>query len=378
MIGDALLVEIGNALRLRASEGEFVGRIGDDVFGVYIGNPVSKEFVVSRVLSFAEAFTGGFSTGDRDGQQFIARTAGLGVAVAPDDGMTIDAILSHAGTALGSAKKRGHGSIVFYEAGMEGDAHRRTALRNELAEAVATDQFELYYQPHVEIATGAVTGCEALIRWNHPVRGLLLPQHFIPFAEATGIIAGIDTWVMQHAMAAANELAALRPDFRLYFNLSGRQAGDPSVIRALVKAARIGVVLANLGVEITETDAMRDVEATRIVCRALRRLNVRIAIDDFGTGYSSLSSLKRLPVDIVKIDRSFISGVVTDPHDATIADTIITIAARFGFDALAEGVENLAEIGWLRERPCRYMQGYAVCHPLPIEAFKAWIRDHDG
>jgi diguanylate cyclase (GGDEF)-like protein len=378
MIGDALLVEVGNALRLRAAEDEFVGRIGDDVFCVYIGNPDSKEFVLSRALSFAEAFRGGFSTGDRDGKEFIARTAGLGVAVAPDDGTSIDAILSHADAALVRAKGRGHGSLVFYEAGMEGDAHRRTALRNELTEAVAQDQFELYYQPHVEINTGKVTGCEALIRWNHPVRGLLLPQHFIPFAEETGIITDIDSWVMQNAFASANQLAALRPGFRLYFNLSGRQAGDPSVIRSLIAAARKGIVLANLGVEITETDAMRDVEATRVVCRALRRLNVRIAIDDFGTGYSSLSSLKRLPVDIVKIDRSFVSGVLTDPHDETIADTIISIAARFGFESLAEGVEDLAEIGWLRQRPCRYMQGYVICHPLPLAEFKAWLAAHDG
>jgi diguanylate cyclase (GGDEF)-like protein len=378
LIGDAVLVEVGNALRLRAADDEFVGRVGDDVFGVYIGNPISKDFVLSRALSFAEAFTRGFSTGDREGKEFIMRTAGLGVSLAPDDGTSIEAILSHADAALVRAKQRGHGSLVFYEAGMEGDAHRRTALRNELAEALAGDQFELHYQPHVEITTGRVTGCEALIRWNHPVRGMLLPQHFIPFAEQSGIISAIDSWVMREACAVANDLAAHRSEFRLYFNLSGRQAGDRSVIRALIEAARSGVALEHLGVEITESDAMRDVEATRLVCRALRRLNVRIAIDDFGTGYSSLSSLKRLPVDIVKIDRSFISGVLTDPNDETIADTIISIAARFGFESLAEGVEQLGEIGWLRQRPCRYMQGFAISHALPIDEFKRWVVDYES
>ncbi len=376
MIGDALLVEVANALRLRASDDEIVGRIGDDVFGVYIDHPDSKEFVLSRALSFAEAFSRGFSTGDREGKEFIARTAGLGVAVAPDDGTLIDAILARADAALVRAKERGHSSIVFFEPGMEGDAHRRTALRNELAEAVAENQFELFYQPHVEINTGQITGCEALIRWNHPVRGLLLPQHFIPFAEQSGIITSIDAWVMQNAFAAANDLGSTHPDFRLYFNLSGRQAGDLKVIRSFVTAARSGVALKHVGVEITETDAMRDVEATRHVCRALRRLNVKIAIDDFGTGYSSLSSLKQLPVDIIKIDRSFISGVTTEPQDEAIADTIISIAARFGFESLAEGVEQLGEIDWLRQRPCRYMQGYAVCHPLPLDAFKRWLADY--
>ena len=351
MIGDALLVEVSSALRLRASSEEIVGRIGDDVFGIYIGNATSREFVLGRAASFAEAFTRAFSTGDRDGTEFIARTAGIGVAIAPEDGTLIDAVLANADAALIHAKKLGRGSLVLYQAGMEGDAHRRTALRHEIAEALAEDQFELYYQPHVEIETGEISGCEALIRWNHPTRGLLLPKDFIPFAEQTGIITSIDAWVMQAAFAVANELGAFRPNFRLYFNLSGRLAGDPKIIRAFTTAARNGVRLAHLGVEITETDAMRDVEATRHVCRALRRLNVRIAIDDFGTGYSSLSSLKQLPVDIVKIDRSFVSGVTNDPHDATIADTIISIAARFGFESLAEGVEELGEIDWLRQRP---------------------------
>jgi EAL domain-containing protein (putative c-di-GMP-specific phosphodiesterase class I) len=178
---------------------------------------------------------------------------------------------------------------------------------------------------------------------------------------------------MKNALCAARDLAHARPGFRLFFNLSGRQAGDPALIREFIAAARRGVPLENIGVEITETDAMRDVEATRHVCRALRRLNVRVAIDDFGTGYSSLSSLKRLPVDIVKIDRSFVSGVLTDVHDQTIAETIISIVRRFGFESLAEGAEQPAEVDWLREHNCSYVQGYAVCPPLPIEDFKAWL-----
>jgi len=373
MIGDAVLVEVGNALLKRASKDEIVGRAGGDVFSIYIANPVSRDFLAGRAAAFAGAFARAFSIGDRDGTEFIARTASLGVAMAPEDGSDIDTILSHADAALVSAKQRGHASLVFYQQGMEGDANRRATLRNELAEAIAGDQFTLYYQPHVELSTGAVTGCEALIRWNHPVRGLLAPSHFIPFAEQSGIITGIDDWVLRNACATSAELGAMRPGFRLYFNLSGRQAGDPKLIRALTAAARNGAALENLGVEITESDAMRDVEATRRVCRALRKLNVRVAIDDFGTGYSSLSFLKRLPVDIVKIDRSFISGVLTDPHDETIAETIISISDRFGFESLAEGAEQPAEIEWLKQRSCRYVQGYAICHPLPFEEFKSWL-----
>jgi len=378
MIGDALLVEVGNALQKRAAADEIVGRVGGDVFGIFIPNPSSREFVRSRALDFAEVFARGFSTGDRERKEFIALTASLGVALAPDDGATLDAIISHADAALFIAKERGHGSMVFYETGMEGDAQRRAAFRNELTEAIAEDQFTLYYQPHVELSTGAVIGCEALIRWNHPARGLLLPGHFIPFAEETGIITSIDTWVMRNAFTAAAELAALRPGFRLYFNLSGRQAGNPKLIRAFTEAARAGVALGNIGVEITESDAMRDVEATRHVCRALRRLNVRIAIDDFGTGYSSLSSLKRLPVDIVKIDQSFISGVLSDPDDAAIAETIIAISKHFGFESLAEGAERPEELEWLQQHGCRYVQGFAISHALPLDDFKSWVAARNG
>lgn len=373
MIGDALLVEIGNALFRRASSGDLVGRIGGDVFGIYLEGVHSKDELAVRTRTFAEAFVQPFSTGDSQGKEFIARTASIGAALAPDDGATIDAIFLHAQAALAAAKERGHGTTVYFAPGMEGEAVSRAGLRSELALALEQEQFELYFQPHIDLHNGDVSGCEVLIRWHHPQRGLVMPGAFIPFAEQIGMITSIDNWVMRKSFTVAAELGALRPDFRIYFNLSGRQAGDPRIIRAFTDAARNGVPLRHIGVEITESDAMRDIEATRKVCRALRRLNVRIAIDDFGTGYSSLSSLKRLPVDIVKIDRSFISGVLTDPHDETIADTIITIAARFGFESLAEGVEQLGEIGWLRQRACRYMQGYAICHPLPLHDFKLWL-----
>ena len=373
MIGDAILVEVGSALLKRASGAEIVGRIGGDVFAVYVANPVSRDFVLSRAATSRRPLPRGFSTGDREGAELISRTANLGVSLAPEDGTEFDVILSRAEAALLSAKQRGHATTVFFEPGMEGDAHRRATLRNELADAISRDQFMLYYQPHVELSTGAVTGCEALIRWNHPERGLVLPGNFIPFAEESGMITAIDDWVLRKACEASRELGSMRPGFRLFFNLSGRQAGDPKLIRALSAAARMGVALENLGVEITESDAMRDVEATRRVCRALRKLNVRVAIDDFGTGYSSLSFLKRLPVDIVKIDRSFISGVLSDPHDETIAETIISISERFGFESLAEGAEQDAEIDWLRKRSCNYVQGFAICHPLPMEEFKSWL-----
>jgi diguanylate cyclase (GGDEF)-like protein len=378
IIGDAILVEVGNALRLSARDGELVGRLGGDAFGIFVPDSPSPEDLFARVHTFSSVFDHPFSTGDREGKEFVARTACIGVACAPDNGTQFESILSKADAALFTAQERGHASTVFYVSGMEAEAQRRATLQTELRDAIALDQFSLYFQPHVDLETGTVTGCEALIRWNHPERGVVMPAEFIPFAEQTGLIVNIDAWVMRNAFIAATDLSRLRPEFRLYFNLSGRQAGDPRVVRAFIEAARSGLSLSTIGVEITESDAMRDVDATRHVCRALRRLNVRIAIDDFGTGYSSLSSLKRLPIDIVKIDRAFVSGILHDPHDEIITETIIAISRQFGFETLAEGAENAGELDWLRKSDCRYVQGYVVCHPLPLNEFKTWLDERAG
>lgn len=378
MIGDALLVEVAAALRQRTAGAEIVGRVAGDVFAVYLPEAASDGEVLARAQHFAEAFSHAFSTGDRAGREFIALGASFGVAIGPAAGSTFDEVLTRADAALTEAKKRGPGAVALYAPGMEGDSQQRAALRSDLIAAVAADEFVLHLQPHVDIHTGAVTGCEALIRWNHPTRGLLLPNQFIPFAEQTGIISGIDSWVMRTALNTASDLGRERPGFRLFFNLSGRQASDVALIRSFEDAVGEGYDMECVGVEITETDAMRDVEATRKVCQGLRTLGVHIAIDDFGVGYSSLSSLKRLPVDIVKIDRSFMSGVIDDPQDETIADTIIAISERFGLSPLAEGIEREEEVHWLRKRPCRIAQGYHFSHPMPIPEFKAWLAERSG
>jgi diguanylate cyclase (GGDEF)-like protein len=368
--GDAVLTEIANALVACSVEGETIGRTGGNIFAIHL-HPGTVAALADRARAFAGSLRRAVRIGQRKTRAFT-RTASAGFAMS-DARVAFDETMAQAESALAIAKASGHGTLVFYESGMELEAQRRATLRAELSEAIAGDGFELYFQPHVEIATGRVKGCEALIRWNHPTRGLVMPDAFIPYAEETGLIAGIDAWVMRESFRCAMIFAQSRPDFRLYFNLSGRQTGDVKLPRAFVQAARGGVTLANLGVEITETDAMRDVEATRRVFRTLRRLNVRLAIDDFGTGYSSLSSLKRLDVDVVKIDRSFVSGVISDAHDAAIAETIIAIAQHFGCESLGEGAEDPAQVAWLEQHGCRYVQGYTVCRPIPMPAFLEWL-----
>jgi diguanylate cyclase (GGDEF)-like protein len=373
MIGDAVLVEVGAALAARAENDEFVARLDGDTFGIYLPGVRSRDIVARRTAAFAAAFDHPFSTGDRDGTLAVSATATIGIAVAPDDGATFEAILARAEAAVAAAKHEPRGRISFFTADMEGQEQWRTRLTNELMEALERDEFELHFQPHLDLQTGRVTGAEALIRWNHPIRGLVAPAEFIPFAERHGLINAIGTRVLQQSIAAAERLRAIDRAFRLYFNLSAVQLEDDRFIEAIAAAANGGAPLDNLGVEITETAAMRDVQATLRLMRAIRGHGLHIAIDDFGVGYSSLSLLKLLPIDIVKIDRSFIASVLEDPHDAIVVEGIVSIVQRFGALTLAEGVEHDEQRDWLGAKGCRYVQGYAICVPLALDAFERWL-----
>ena len=372
IVGDALLVEIGAALAARAEPGELVARLHGDSFGIFIP-PAPRPALERRVAGFAHAFDRPFSTGDREGKQSVGVTATIGVAVAADRIATFDALLERADTAVSWAKAAHRGRTTFFEPGMEGREQQRVTLTNSLVEALARDEFVLHFQPHVDLASNEVTGAEALIRWNHPTRGLVPPSEFIPFAEQHGLVNGIGRWVMQHAIGALGEFCLRRPNFRLFFNLAAVQLEDPGLIESFIEAANAGVRLQNIGVEITETSAMRDLATTLRFMSVLREHGVHVAIDDFGIGYSSLSLLKLLPLDVVKIDRSFVATLLDDERDAKLAEAIIALASSFGYATIAEGVERPEQIEWLRSRGCAQVQGYAICRPLPFDAFCAWL-----
>jgi diguanylate cyclase (GGDEF)-like protein len=374
MLGDAILVEVGAALAQRAEGDELVARLDGDSFGIYFPGVRSRDTVERRVAKFAAAFEHPFSTGDSDGNLTISVTATAGVAIAPDDGTTFEEILGRAEAAVSSSKAGPRGRITFFTADMEGQEQWRTRLTNELRKALERDEFVLHFQPHIDLITGRVSGAEALIRWNHPIRGLLPPSEFIPFAERHGLIKAIGSRVFRLSIAAAEILGKLDPAFRLYFNLSAVQLEDDRFTEELIDAGEAGAPLNNLGVEITETAAMRDVQTTLRLLGTMREHGLNIAIDDFGVGYSSLSLLKLLPLNIVKIDGSFIRAVLDDPHDAIVVDGIISIVKKFGSLVLAEGVETLAQIDWLAARGCRYAQGFAFCPGLPLEEFIEWLR----
>jgi diguanylate cyclase (GGDEF)-like protein len=373
--GDALLVEVGAALALAVGDHGIVGRLAGDTFGAFLTGLTSGDDLRARLGTLKDVFTRPFSTGDREGREFIPVGATLGAALATGTAESIDRLLAHADAAVFAAKQRGRGNVEIYVPGMESAAGNRARTSLEISQALERNEFELYFQPHVDARTLAVTGAEALIRWNHPERGLVLPDAFIPFAEQHGLIRPITRWVMRAALAASKELRAGDPAFRLYFNLSALDFSDAAIVDEFRRAAADGTSLANIGIELTESVAMADLGTAARIVQHLQNLDVRVAIDDFGTGFSSLVLLRRVPANIVKIDQSFVAEVLLDHREAAIAETIIASGRQLGYETIAEGVESEEQLTWLRERGCRYVQGYAIARPQPLGAFLEWMTE---
>jgi diguanylate cyclase (GGDEF)-like protein len=375
IIGDALLVEVGAALERNAGEVGVAGRLAGDTFGVFLNGVADAEDARRRLSLIHDRFTRPFSTGDREGKEFIPLSATIGATTTREAGASFDQLLSHADTAVFAAKANGRGHLEFYQPGMESEASSRARTATEVSRAVERGEFELYFQPHLDLQAATVSGAEALIRWNHPEQGILLPDAFIPFAEQHGLVRAITRWVLASALHASEGLRRIDPAFRLYFNLSAVDFADAAIVDELRAAARRGTSLANIGVELTETVAMLDLGAATRTVRHLQDLGVRVAIDDFGTGYSALTLLRRLPVDIIKIDRSYTHEVLLDERDAALTEAVIAGGRQLGYETLAEGVESEEQLAWLRARGCRYVQGYAIAPPQPLDVFTAWLRD---
>jgi diguanylate cyclase (GGDEF)-like protein len=365
---DAVLVEVAAAIAARVADGDVVARIGGDTFGVLLRDAGTRDDAERRVERLHTAFAAPFGTGDREGKERVAVTASIGVAVAPGDGPSFERLLAHADTAVLRAKESGRARWSFFDRDVEAAFFRARSLQNDLALALVRKEFVLHFSPHVEIATGRVVGAEALIRWNHPERGLLSPADFVPFAEEHGMLGSIGAWVMRETVRASRAWRSAQPGFRAWFNVSASELADPMLLRRLHD---LDEDLTGVGIEISETVAMRDVRATLRTVGALREAGLAIALDDFGTGFSSLEHLKRLPLDLVKIDRAFTAGVPGDPHDAAIVEAVIGIATRYGFATLAEGVETQGQAEYLASAGCRYAQGYLYAPPLAAEVFTA-------
>ena len=300
-----------------------------------------------------------------DGQRvFLA--ASVGIALLPSSGCGAHELLQMAQVAMAAARAEGPARYRFHTDAMAQAIRERVDLEALLRHAIERNQFALQYQPRVDLASGAVIGVEALVRWRHPVQGLVPPARFIPLAEETGMIDDLDMWVLDEACArAAAWRAQGLPPLRVSVNLSARQFQQAGLAQRVQAAlAKSGLPPHCLEIEITESTVMRDTGEATSVLRSLKALGVALSIDDFGTGYSSLSYLKRFPIDVLKIDRSFVSDVTNDPNDAAIACAIIALAHTLNLEAVAEGVETAEQVAFLRENGCDEIQGYYFSPPV--------------
>jgi diguanylate cyclase (GGDEF)-like protein len=364
--GDALLVEVAARLEGAATKNETVGRLGGDSFAILIENCGGHAEAQASAYRYLHSFNYPFGTGDREDRERVSLGASIGIAVSPGDADGFEMLLARADVACFAAKDAGRGQVSVFDLAVEETFAATRVLKNDLQSAISRNEFVLYFQPHIDLRTKRIVGAEALIRWNHPERGLVEPNAFIPFAERHGYASAIGAWVMQETARLSYHWRRSEPNFRTWFNLSAAEMHDATLVPRLRDS---GGDLSGLGVEITESVAMQNVVETLAVMEALRNAGVQVALDDFGTGYSSLAHLKRLPIDVVKIDRAFVTGLPGDRFDAAIVDAVLSIAGNFDFETLAEGIEEEAQADFLRSAGCALGQGYLFARPMPASQF---------
>jgi diguanylate cyclase len=366
--GDQVLIEVSRRLDDVLRSSDTAARFGGDEFIVLCEDIKDEAHAIGIAERIVNSLERPLSL-DND-NTFI--TASVGVVVANDSNTDPEILIREADAAMYRAKKRGVRCELF-----DNDLRARVVERREvergLREAIEKGEFRLLYQPQVDLRTGEVTGVEALVRWDHPQRGLLAPADFLSLAEETGLIVPIGNWVLEEALRQGEQWRAARPgsQFQISVNLSARQHEDPNLVRNIETAlATTGTDPSNLCLEITETVVMEDVDATLRIFDALKQLGAKLSVDDFGTGYSSLASLRRFPVDSLKVDRSFVSGLGNGhmAEDAAIVTAVITLAHNLGLTAVAEGIETSEQLSALRAMDCDMAQGFYFARPRPASA----------
>ncbi|MDQ4096941.1 MAG: EAL domain-containing protein [Actinomycetota bacterium] len=378
-VGDELLAAVASRLQGMVRADDTIARLGGDEFALLQEDVAEPGEALEFAQRVSDAMAAPFKVSGRE----VTLTATIGVAVTPLDVGESDQVLRDAVVAMEHARQRGRGRVVLYDDSMRTDLTERLSVEHDLRLALEDGQLRLHYQPIVDLLSDSVVGVEALVRWEHPTRGLLPPQQFIGLAEDSGLIVPLGRWVLEQACrqgsAWRNGVSAsgrqTGPEsLRVSVNVSARQFQQPGwtdeVARALLTT---GFDPSQLVLEITESILMEDTDATFRRLSELKELGVRIAIDDFGTGYSSLGYLRRFPVDILKVDKSFIDGVADGPHESALARAVIKLAATLNLDAVAEGVSNRKQLATLRRLRCRFAQGYYFSRPQPPDAIAALL-----
>jgi diguanylate cyclase (GGDEF)-like protein/PAS domain S-box-containing protein len=370
--GDLVLEAVAARLRTLVCAEDTVARMGGDEFVILTPRVFSTYDVHEMAQRLVDSFAEPFLVEGR----LIHLTGSVGVSFYPRDGRNGSELIDAADMAMYYAKAAGRSAYRLFAPVMAQDAQRRTDLETQLRQAAGDGQFWLAFQPKVDLRTGAITGCEALLRWNHPERGLIPPGDFIPVAEESGLILPIGEWVLERACRQGRAwLDAGLPPVTVAVNISAAQLFQRDPVAWVVSTLeRTGFPAEQLELELTESQLAQDVETAIDVVRRLRELGIQVAIDDFGTGYSSLEYLRRFDVTALKIDRSFVEDMLTEPGDAAIVRATVALAHAFGLSVIAEGVETDAQRRFLRELDCHAIQGYLVGKPVPAEQFTALLQ----
>jgi diguanylate cyclase (GGDEF)-like protein len=371
--GDLLLQEIADRLRVACEDAEAIARLGGDEFAVLVTGMAPYEDATAVAQRIAESFEQPFELAD-----FVVEAeASIGIALYPDDGADVDTLLQRADVAMYRAKET-HKHFARYDEEHDHHSPARLALMGDLRNAIDTGQIVLWYQPAIDLSTGTVGSVEALVRWEHPELGLLAPGAFIDMAERTSLIKPLTTKVLSTAMAQAKQWDKAGMPLTVAVNISMRSLLDRDFaqhVRGLLEEAAVDARFIKL--EITESTIMADPDVVRSVLDDLSAIGLRLSIDDFGTGYSSLAYLKDLPVNEVKIDRSFVSGMAEGSRDAVIVRSTIDLGHHLGLQVVAEGVEDAPTLERLAELGCDLAQGYGISRPLPAPKLTEWLHRAD-
>ena len=372
--GDRLLKEVALRLSALATPADAVARMGGDEFVLLLGNQPDVQTVAERALQVLSQLSQPYAIDN----QSLHATASIGIAVFPQDDASPDTLLRHADQAMCHAKRKGRNQIHLFDVQRDHAVQTLHSKQTRVAQALHNAEFRLYYQPKVNLRTGQILGMEALLRWQHPELGLLGPQHVFPLIDNTDLIVKVGEWVLEQALRQMRQWTAAGQCWSVSVNIAAWHFHRPNFVERLKAILQTypEVPPAQLELEILESAALEDVAYMRSMMQSCQALGVRFALDDFGTGFSSLSYLKRLPAETIKIDQSFIRGIVDDHDDLTLVSAIIALAAALQRKVIAEGVETQAHSDKLLQLGCELAQGYGIARPMPAEQVPEWAHGY--
>lgn len=363
--GDELLIDVTHRLKQAIDENDYLARFGGDEFIVLSQNIEDIGLYEEKIRKIQTVFSFPFVLSLKE---FFV-TISIGVAYAPRDGITTQSLIKNVDLAMYSAKENGKNTYCFYDESINNRLLNKIEIQSELRQAIDHNEFEVYYQSQVDLESNKIVGFEALVRWNHPVKGIIEPRDFIPIAEQTGLIVPIGSWVLQEACKQLKEWEDEGfTDITMAVNISCRQFFDADLVTMVKEIIdTTGINPANLELEITESVVLDDIEYSIEVIKQLREFGVRFSLDDFGTGYSALNYLRMLPVSNLKIDKSFLDCLIENQSDQKIVSSIINLAKNLDLNVIAEGVESEEQADYLRGLDCKAAQGFLYSKPVPKE-----------